>query len=507
MSNVTNRNLPDEKLLQSTYTTTNALTSNIQGWPRMTTVAENTLVENILSDAVWRIDALDHQREGMPAKIVRNLGSAGPILNCRSGSTSVTDSNDPKFLDHTGTNYVYLPGVAGNILSVPDEAALDITGDIDLRAYVALDDWTPSTQQHLISKFDNNTTAERAYELRITVNGEISIDFAINGGNNSNIRTSTDAITIEDGAPLWVRATLDVDNGASGHDTNFYTSTDGTTWTQLGTTVTNAGVISIRDSGTEDVVIGRRSTGATGIATGKFYRAQILDGIDGTTVLDVDTSVITSGSATSFTAVTGQTVTINRSTSGRKTVTVTTPVWLFGTDDQILVPNSTTGSKAVDFGPNDSFTALVIMRRWATQPSNRGILSKYQGPGGLTGPGYIIFSGSTSQAIGFSYEDVRDNGVTNSNTFVNGDVSLVGGLVNRKNNFSRIFGTEPVFDLTTTRVNDRAEIVNTGILTVGARGNNNNYYDMEFIAAGIWRRALSRQEVNAITTYYLNRWK
>jgi hypothetical protein len=267
--------------------------------------------------------------------VLTNLGNAGALLPTTVGSSLAADSNDAKFLDHTGTNYVYLPGVAGNNLVTPDAASLDITGDLDLRAYVALDDWTPSSGPTFISK-DASSGTQTSFTWQMLSNGRLYFTWSPNGTSQTSI-TSTVAPTISDGSPLWIRVTFDVDNGASGNDVKFWTSNDGTTWTQLGTTVTTAGVASIF-SGTGQVTLG--STANTGAAlTGKIYRAQILNGIDGTTVLDVDTSVITTGAATSFTAVTGQTVTINRSTSGRKTVAVTQPTWLFGTDDYMEVNN------------------------------------------------------------------------------------------------------------------------------------------------------------------------
>jgi hypothetical protein len=230
---------------------------------------------------------------------------------------------------------VYTPGIASNYLSTPDASALDITGDIDLRALVALDNWTSAATQRIVSKYDT-TTNQRSYTLFVT-SGVIGLLWS-NNGTAFNSTFSTIAPTVTDGTQLWIRATLDVDNGAAGNDVKFFTSTNGTTWTQLGTTVTTAGVTSIY-SGTAPVEIGSRNVGTTEPLAGKVYRAQILNGIDGTTVLDVDTSVITTGAATSFTAVTGQTVTINRSTSGRKTVAVTQPTWLFGTDDYMEVNN------------------------------------------------------------------------------------------------------------------------------------------------------------------------
>jgi hypothetical protein len=264
-----------------------------------------------------------------------NGGAAGSLLPTTVGSSLAADSNDPKFLDHTGTNYVYVPGVASNSISVPDAAALDITGDIDIRAYVAADDWTPAARNILVSK---SVSSQVSYEFNIETDGTLRFYWSADG-TTLIVKTSTAAVSFADGALRWVRVTLDVNNGASGNDVKFFTSTDGTTWTQLGSTVTTAGVTSIFSS-TSNVFVGVASNGLSNPLAGKIYRAQIYSDITETTkVLDVDTSVITAGSATSFTAVTGQTVTINRSTSGRKTVAVTQPTWLFGTDDYMEVNN------------------------------------------------------------------------------------------------------------------------------------------------------------------------
>jgi hypothetical protein len=268
------------------------------------------------------------------AQDVTNLGNAGSLLPTTVGSSLAADSNDPRFLDHTGTNYVYLPGVAGNYLSTPDAAALDITGDIDLRVQVALDNWTPSGDDTLISKF--GAGGNRSYRLTVTSAGNLSLIWS-SDGTTLITATSSVATGITNGTIKWVRATLDVDNGSSGNTVTFFTSDNGTSWTQLGTTVVTAGITSIFNS-TWTVDIGTDG-GAARPLDGKIFRAQILNGIGGTTVLDVNTSVITTGAATSFTAVTGQTVTINRSTSGRKTVAVTQPTWLFGTDDYMEVNN------------------------------------------------------------------------------------------------------------------------------------------------------------------------
>ena len=268
------------------------------------------------------------------AQDVTNLGAAGSLLPTTVGSSTAADSNDPIFLAHTGTNYVYTPGVNGNYLSVPDADNLDIVGDMDVRVQVAMDDWTPSSDTALMAKWAGGGS----WILRLQTNGTLVLLWRESGGTTLT-KASTASVSATDGTVKWVRATLDVDNGASGNDVKFFTSDNGTAWTQLGTTVTTAGVTNIAVS-TFAIQVGIYDNGFGQPAAAKFYRAQIYSDITGTTkVLDVDTSVITAGSATSFTAVTGQTVTINRSTSGRKTVAVTQPTWLFGTDDYMEVNN------------------------------------------------------------------------------------------------------------------------------------------------------------------------
>ncbi len=268
--------------------------------------------------------------------ILTNLGAAGSLLPTTVGSSLAADSNDPKFLDHTGTNYVYLPGVAANYLSVPDSAALDITGDIDIRLQVACDDWTPASNSMLASKFIT-TGNQRSWRLVLLASGTLRFAYTTDGSATEINKDCTVVNGLTDGSVKWIRVTLDVDNGSSQNETKFFTSDNGTTWTQLGSTITTAGTTSIFAS-TAPVELGSND-GGNSPSTAKIYRAQILNGIGGTTVLDVDTSVITTGAATSFTAVTGQTVTINRSTSGRKSVAVTQPTWLFGTDDYMEVNN------------------------------------------------------------------------------------------------------------------------------------------------------------------------
>jgi hypothetical protein len=275
-------------------------------------------------------------------------------------------------------NYVYLSGAASNYISVSDNPPLDITGDLDIQVKVALDDWTPpSTDRTLVAK-RVSTGNQQSYQLFVnTGTGIIGLFWSTDGGStNIFVKNSTVAPTVADGATLWVRATLDVDNDAGGNDVKFYTSTDGITWTQLGSTVTTAGVTSVY-SGTSTVTIGAWNNGASGAIAGKFYRAIIKNGIDGTTVLDADASVITLPSQTTFVdrSSNAYTVTINKSGVGT----------FVSTGNYLYLPGinlnycSTPDSVATSITGDIDVRAKIALDDWTPSASMR-IMGKWNSP-------------------------------------------------------------------------------------------------------------------------------
>ena len=419
-----------------------------------------------------------------------NLGTGGAILNGQNGSTASADSNDALFLDWPGDNngnYVYLPGVASNYLSVPDEAALDITGDIDIRALVAADDWSPSAGQRLVTKY--GIAGERSFLFSMLITGALSLSWSVDG-TSILTRSSTVVTGIADGSAKWVRVTLDVDNGASGHDVLFFISDDGVTWSQLGTTVTSAGSTSIFSSST--AVLFGDSVAASAPLAAKVYRAQILNGIGGTTVLDVDTSVITTGSATTFNALTGQTVTINRGTAGRKTVAVVSPVWLLGTDDYIEVADNA----LLDFGATDSFTVLAIVRQWATTNAFAYPISKQDG---ANDKGYALrnFSGDNVYGIVGDGTNTTNTGAS-PQSFTLGALTSAGVIVNRTAQTLRTFMNGTLG--TTSSVSTVGDTSNSQPLQVGR--NAGFFTSQEVIAVAVFRRALTATEITQISDYY-----
>jgi hypothetical protein len=424
-----------------------------------------------------------------------NLGTGGAALNGQNGSTAGADSNDALFLDWPGDNqgnYVYLPSVGGNYLSVPDEAALDIIGDIDIRVQVAMDDWTPTGAQTLLSKY--STSSGFSYLLRLETSGALLFIWSENGTTNKSA-TSTAATATTDGAVRWVRVTLDVNNGSSGNDVTFFVSNDGSTWNQLGNVVTTAGTTSIFSSSTA-LFIGQWGV-SSDVAAGKFYRAQVLNGIGGTTALDVDTSRITSGSNTSFTAVTGQAVTINRSTSGRRSVAVVTPVWLFGTDDFMTVPNNA----LLDINADDDFTVIGVARVWVAGVVNP-LVSKGTGMNNFVGYLWRTNNVTPNNMQAVIGEGSGFGTAYTSPAFTVGDPLIATLVADRAGSSLSRYANNSV----TTGAGSFGNITTGSLFTVGRQSAPSTVYaNAEIVAVAFFRRTLSASEVASIVAYYQSR--
>jgi hypothetical protein len=446
-------------------------------------------VRKLLSQATFFIDA----KEATVGQTASNLGTGGSVLDAQYGSTTGADTNDPLLLEHDGTNYLYLPGSTGNFASSPNSAAINITGDIDIRAFIACDDWSSSTGNWLVGKW---TSPNRSFLFLLDTSGRMEFQWSTDGLNLTNFAISTAALPIPDGTDFWLRVTLDVDNGAAGNTTTFFISEDGVTWAQLGTPIVAAGVTSIF-AGTNPLSIGQLGPGSGGIFAGKYYRLQIRNGIGGTVVFDADfTTGITSGGQTTFTESSSNaaTVTINRVTSGRKSVAVVRDVWLFGTDDYMEVADN----DLIDFGASDDFTIVAVARYWGTI-ANNSIVGKGTGNIGATMQGYQMFFSSGVPSFRLGDGTTRVGGVSVT-TATSGNIAAYS--------FHRDVASDRVWaERNGTESTGRTTDTTTGTLAtseklyIGGQAAT-GFSDCELLAVAIFRRTLGDSELVSIANYY-----
>ncbi|HEY6020542.1 MAG TPA: hypothetical protein VIY48_11835 [Candidatus Paceibacterota bacterium] len=249
-------------------------------------------IEVQLKDAKYRSRCLD-----LMAAFNHGTSPFGIRMGCKSVLGVDCDIFEIwKYLDANA--YKSGLNLNGGTASTPSSVALNITGDLDIRADIRLVDYTSGSIQTLIGKW-NVTGDQRSYRLYVSATGFLVFEWSSSGAVGTVLtKTSTIAIPVVDTNRISVRATIDVDNGAAGNTVTFYTSTSVSgTWTALGTAVTTAGVTSIF-SGSANLIAGAQQGGAEP-AVGIICAAQVRNGIAGTIVANPDFTSQPSGT-TSF---------------------------------------------------------------------------------------------------------------------------------------------------------------------------------------------------------------
>jgi hypothetical protein len=252
-------------------------------------------------------------------------GSARFTLNNQNGTYTNSNPNSP-YYGLLGRNIQYRTGLKGvkyvrmldNSLSTTgaydkarvsttDKAALDITGDIDIRFDGEAEDWTSSYGQILCGKYNTNGD-QRSWALYTQQGGDIVLQWTTDG----TATTITGAGPTQANQAYFtagrnaVRVTVDVDNGAGGRQVTWYKAdTIAGPWTQFAQS-TYTGTTSFFSSsaaleiGTVNDGDSRNTpfAGATAFV-GKIYAFELRNGINGTLVAKMDATVQARG-ATSW---------------------------------------------------------------------------------------------------------------------------------------------------------------------------------------------------------------
>jgi hypothetical protein len=95
-----------------------------------------------------------------------------------------------------GAGALNLPGAVGSYASTPDTLANSVTGDLDLRAWIAPTDWTPAALQEIIDKSASDSS-QFSYLLRLNTDGTLNLYWSTNGTTLSSV-TSTAAVSAVD---------------------------------------------------------------------------------------------------------------------------------------------------------------------------------------------------------------------------------------------------------------------------------------------------------------------
>lgn len=209
----------------------------------------------------------------------------------------------------TGPGGLVLPDTSGANATTPSVAALNVPGDIDIRAVIAFPDYSDGATQAIIAKYVT-TGDQRSFQLRVGATGTLQFVFSVNG-TTGNTATSTVTLYDEgksDGELIAVRVTRASASGAI----TFYIGNDPVlqpdSWEPMGAVI--SGTTGALFASTAPLEVGTTNNGVNDRALGTVVMAQVRNGISGTIVANPNFAREATGTA-SFADSTGKTWTVN----------------------------------------------------------------------------------------------------------------------------------------------------------------------------------------------------
>ena len=210
-------------------------------------------------------------------------------------------------INSSNSKFAYGCAAAGDYFSTPSSTANRITGNLSLLVQVSMDTWTPATTTQCLVVKDGVSAGTRSWAFTVPTTGVLRLNVSFDGSTITSY-DSTVATGFANGTVHYVGVQRESSTGII----RFYTSENGTTFTQLGSNVVGtAGALF--DATTQPVQFGNLSSLSFAL-DGKIYDSHVYSGLNftgtSTMVMDFDPSNWTSG--TTFTGLeTGEVWTLN----------------------------------------------------------------------------------------------------------------------------------------------------------------------------------------------------
>jgi len=167
-------------------------------------------------------------------------------------------------------------GTYGRALHV--DASPHLSGAIDIRIKMRMSDWTPASQNTIAGK--SGASPNRGWYVFMTTSGQLSFAYSVDGINVLSMSVAT-ATGFADGSDGWCRWVWTPDDGAGNKTLATYKSTDGVTWTQLGSTTTSAGAVTLYNNASTPYTCGQTYGASLPPQVTRIYAIEIRDGVDG----------------------------------------------------------------------------------------------------------------------------------------------------------------------------------------------------------------------------------
>lgn len=166
--------------------------------------------------------------------------------------------------------YVNFPGGLTQRASWPGAA---VTGDLDVQVHITPDSYATGSEQVIVAC--HSSTTDRGWYLALATDGQLSFSWSTDG---SALKTAVVSGSWSPSATQWARVRFQRDRGDSKTEIKLYKSSDGASWTQIGSTVTRGQVDALYGA-TGGYQLGERGV-TTSYYLGNIHEVRIRDGLD-----------------------------------------------------------------------------------------------------------------------------------------------------------------------------------------------------------------------------------
>ena len=221
-----------------------------------------------------------------PRLIANQLASDNPAWTVRTILFSDTTQkySSPVVIQTGPDGERYFDGATGT--STRTLAASEspyISGTIDVSVKMRLASWSnPGAQVNVFGK--SGSPGYRGWYGYLNSTGIVYFAYSTDGTALVTMAATNTGIT--DNTDYWVRWIFTPDDGAGNRVFRAYKSPDGETWTQIGSTVTTSGAVSVYNNSTIGYEVGGVSISAV-VRVTRLYEIIIRDGEDGKIVAPV----------------------------------------------------------------------------------------------------------------------------------------------------------------------------------------------------------------------------
>lgn len=438
----------------------------------------------IIRNGIGGTTILDIDFTGQPDLTTSFTCSTGQTVTV--SAANAVDTNDPSLLTWRGENYVFLPGLSGNNITVPDSTPLRLAGtDLEIVARYSFADHTPGGTVTLLDKYSG---VSGGYIVQILSDGRPLLVWGDGAAQQSSSAVNPG---FTDGVTYWLRVRLDINNGGGGStftvDWAPDSVTEPTSWNALSVTH-GAGVTQIGSAG------GGMTIGPNVQTSSAFKRIIVRSSFGGTPVLDIDFTQ--NYDQYSFVCTSGQTVTINRAASGRRSVMVIRPTWLFGSDDYLEVADNA----LLNAGPSQDLTVLAAYRIF-DPPANYGRIVTKSDTGG---DGWELSNYTTTKDMVGTIADVADADViypyfANSGPAF-GTMAVAAVVIDRTAAVGKLW-TNGGF-VGSTPLGGVGDTSSAAPMRIGTMNTGGAALSGEVFAVGVFRRSLLSSEVEQVAALF-----